>query len=239
VLKNAPGPSPWYLKWDPPNVNEFPFKDAEDDPAKTGKMLLLNPDGKVIAVINMYAYTLALDDRFMLFWRQKYANEPSDSIEFELVDLMSLPEISDLQNAYELMGDYRTDQYLFHLGHAGERFKVSTNSPVEKQSYDFPKSMSNLEELLVLASLTGEAATAYEHGSTTSIFALRPISNTIEIFPQDWFNTGDLDYGYQWITRVARDTISGKIYGEGFRISSFVLDDSSRNIEKSFDHLPS
>ena len=235
VLKNAPGPSPWYLSWDPPRIKDFQFKEAEDDPTKTGKMLLLNSDGNVLAVINMYTYTLASDDHFVLFWKHRHEKE---NIEFELVDLGTLSEISDVQSVYESMGDFRSGQSVFHLGTTSERFVITTNSPSEKQFYDFPSEIKKLEELLVLATLTGEAATAYSQTSTTSIFVLRPKTSTIEIYPQDWFNTSDLDYGYQWITRVARDSISGKIYGEGFRIAPFVLESTFRNIERSFDETP-
>jgi hypothetical protein len=36
-----------------------------------------------------------------------------------------------------------------------------------------------------------------------AIFAFSWAKSQVEVFPQDWFNTGDYDFGYQWITRVA------------------------------------
>jgi len=236
VLSGAPGPSPWYLRWDSPKLDGFKWKEPDDEPEKKGRMLLLNSKGNAVAVINMYTYTMALDEHSVLIWRQQYATKPADTIQFEVVNLMSLPEIFDLQDAYKSMGDYRSGQYVFYQGQSSLRFKVRTNLTLRKQSYDFPGALSKLDELLVLASLTGEAAADYRESAVTmSIFALRPASNSIEIYPQDWFNTGGLDYGYQWVTRVAREPKSGKIYGEGFRISPFVLDETSRNIEKKFD----
>jgi hypothetical protein len=53
--------------------------------------------------------------------------------------------------------------------------------------------------------------------------------------PQDWFNSGDFDFGYQWITKVVRDSNSGKIVGTGIRLKNFILDESGRQIEKEFD----
>ena len=44
------------------------------------------------------------------------------------------------------------------------------------------------------------------------------------------FNRGDFDFGYQWITRVARDPKSRHIVGDGIRITPFRLDASGRKL---------
>ena len=59
-----------------------------------------------------------------------------------------------------------------------------------------------------------------------------PRECTVQLYGQDWFNGGGLDYGYQWVTRVARDPKTGKVRGEGIRISPFVLDTSLRQQEQ-------
>jgi hypothetical protein len=68
-----------------------------------------------------------------------------------------------------------------------------------------------------------------------SIYCLRPDKNEVEVLPQDWFNHGEYDFGYQWITKVARDSHSGRIAGTGIRLRSFLLDDSGRRIAAEFD----
>lgn len=60
----------------------------------------------------------------------------------------------------------------------------------------------------------------------------KPKQDLVFIYPQDWFNKADYDFGYEWITRVARDPKSGYIRGEGIRISDFILDDSNRQVKK-------
>jgi hypothetical protein len=57
---------------------------------------------------------------------------------------------------------------------------------------------------------------------------LNPGSGTLRLYPQDWFNDGRVDLGYQWVTRVARDPETGRIHGDGIRIDPFSLDDSMR-----------
>ncbi|MBI5301277.1 MAG: hypothetical protein HY868_04000 [Chloroflexi bacterium] len=63
-----------------------------------------------------------------------------------------------------------------------------------------------------------------------AIFGFSFDKQIVEVYPQDWFNKGDYDFGYQWITRVARDE-DGKIIGDGIRLDRFRLDASGRNIE--------
>jgi hypothetical protein len=57
---------------------------------------------------------------------------------------------------------------------------------------------------------------------------LNPGSGTLRLYPQDWFNVGRVDLGYQWVTRAARDPKTGRIHGDGIRIDPFILDDSMR-----------
>jgi hypothetical protein len=64
--------------------------------------------------------------------------------------------------------------------------------------------------------------------SNLALLVAKPRTGIYELYPQDWFNSAGLDYGYQWVTRVARDPKSGRIHGEGFRIRPFVLDDTLR-----------
>ena len=54
----------------------------------------------------------------------------------------------------------------------------------------------------------------------------------IHNYPQDWFNKGDADFGYQWITRAIRNPKTNLIEGQGIRISEFILDDTNRQIKK-------
>jgi hypothetical protein len=55
-------------------------------------------------------------------------------------------------------------------------------------------------------------------------------SGLLTIIPQDWFNEGAYDLGYQWVTRVARLPGSGDIVGEGIRLGLFRLDPSGRQL---------
>ena len=62
------------------------------------------------------------------------------------------------------------------------------------------------------------------------LWCLQPRDGVLDMLPQDWFNAGDFDRGYQWPTRAARDDKTRRIVGDGIRIEPFVLDESGRRI---------
>ena len=71
-----------------------------------------------------------------------------------------------------------------------------------------------------------------DHSNLTLIVA-RPADGSYTLYPQDWFNAGGFDYGYEWVTRVARDPRTGKVHGDGIRIGPFVLDATLRHLERA------
>jgi len=201
---------------------------GSDNRLTAGKMLLKNQTGEIVAILNMYCYSLAMTGHELLIWDQAYRDGPAATVDFVLLDLRSLPPIADVRRTLESMHNEKT--YVFHLGSPTVSLHLPTDVEPGKHPFDFPREFKVLDELLVLASLPQQPGLC--------IFCLFPKRNEFEVFPQDWFNNGRLDYGYQWVTRVGRDISSQKIYGEGIRISSFVLDDSNRQVEKWFSNDP-
>ncbi len=39
-----------------------------------------------------------------------------------------------------------------------------------------------------------------------------------------WWNEGNFDFGYQWITRVAREPATGNLAGDEIRFEPFIMD---------------
>lgn len=96
----------------------------------------------------------------------------------------------------------------------------------------FPTELQAIEELLILCDSSGvNRPEAMNVG--LALLVARPKQGIFRIYPQDWFNFADLDFGYQWVTRIARDPHTGRVFGEGFRIDPFELDDTLCNLVKS------
>jgi len=62
------------------------------------------------------------------------------------------------------------------------------------------------------------------------ILVLSPSSGELEVLPQNWLSGDKYDHGYQWITRVTRDPVSGRLIGDGIRIGRFELTEDGRQL---------
>jgi hypothetical protein len=114
---------------------------------------------------------------------------------------------------------------------AGEigRAVLATSVQPGDHNTSFPDAFKEVDELLVLAQ---SAAAGPKGRSSLCLFVTHPAAGTVEVIPQDWFNEGDFDFGYQWPTRVLRDPTTRKIVGDGIRLGVFVLDSTHRNVER-------
>ncbi len=88
-----------------------------------------------------------------------------------------------------------------------------------------PHDWSQFVETLVLADYSD-----VRDKISRAIFAFDWERRQLQVLPQDWFNNGEYDFGYQWITRVARRA-DGSIFGDGIRLGRFELDETNRQIK--------
>jgi hypothetical protein len=99
-----------------------------------------------------------------------------------------------------------------------------------KHAFTLPAAFSSVPEFFVI---TNNPALPDTPGTDNCcVYAIDPSASTIDVLPQDWFNHGGLDYGYQWITSIARDPATRRLVGGGFRINNFALDETGRNLSK-------
>jgi hypothetical protein len=117
-------------------------------------------------------------------------------------------------------------------GSASATVNLATTNIAEELRAEFPTQLEPLEELLILCQSSGiRLQPAWDLGRLALLVA-NPSQSKYRLYPQDWFNAGGLDYGYQWVTRVVRDSQTGHIHGQGIRIQPFILDDSLRALRQ-------
>ena len=226
VLAAAPGPSPWYLRTGGPQLRvglgALAWTSAGDREPFAGKTLLRAPSGAVLAIVDLYCYVRAFGERRFLVWFLGEDGEEGQTLSFHFYDAERLGPIADVTAACRAM---KASGVRFHAT-GGEicRFAVPTSLPPGVSAMDFPEPVRGIGELLALGPSTSS------EGGGLCIFVLRPREGTVEIVPQDWFNRGQFDFGYQWVTRVARDPASGRVVGEGIRLGEFILDASMRQL---------
>ncbi len=230
-MRAAPGPSPWYLSGDSPRIQTAcgpgRWVAAGEDKDTAGKTLL-QAGGKTLAVVAMYNYVLALDSFTLVIWTQvpvkKGNTAPVHMAAFDCRQLEPLDNPRQICADMPLGGAWKIA--------AGVIAEIDIpTTEVGSQKLEFPPPLAGLDEILILANSSGVS-----QGDSTRmdecLLIAKPRVGTVELIPQDWFNDGGFDFGYQWVTRVARDCRTGCIVGDGIRLGTFMLDKSCRHIRK-------
>ena len=95
VLRDAPGPIPWY--WSVlPKLDDASWHEAGWDQLASGKFYLKNSSDEPIAILGMYCYAKAVDNDSFVVWYQRHDSGFSDSIDFIVLNLASLQAIDDV-----------------------------------------------------------------------------------------------------------------------------------------------
>jgi hypothetical protein len=222
----VPGPSPWYIEDGASPVDGFTWRHTDRGPL-IGKTLLVGADGPV-AVLNPYNWVLSLDSSTLLIWSQPGSSgSPTGDVELRIVRPAELAPIEGPPESIdESVG---RDMPLLLGGCESSLTRVQTTRVDTDLEATFPDELQRMEELLILCGSSGIRAGSVSAGNLCLLVAM-PARSRYRLYPQDWFNNGDFDYGYQWVTRVARDPLTKRIHGEGIRISPFLLDRSLRHI---------
>jgi hypothetical protein len=231
LFDNIPGPSPWYLRSGSSPFPGFQWQDAGDGALASGKTLLVGKFGPV-AILDFYNYVVPLDDSTLLVWHQKHVESGTTApVILTTLRPQSLAPLSgSLDSLYEGMKEQ--GEPLLLAGPPTSQISLFTSVSMENSRVEFPAEMRKIDELLILCHSSAVESNPGWEKSNLALLVAHPKQSSVQIYPQDWFNTGGLDYGYQWVTRVARDPQTTKIHGEGIRILPFVLDDSLRNLAK-------
>lgn len=226
IFSGAPGPSPWYLRGDPPIIPGFRWEE------QTAFTLLVGENGPV-AAFGMYNYIMALDGIKLLVWNQRSRpsySGPSEPINISIIEPHQLRTLdNDFATSWETAKSYRGG---FILG--GEplpRMMLQTTNAEDEIAAEFPAQFHPLEEILILCHSSG--IPDKPNCVDLALIVAQPRLSKYRLYPQDWFNCSDFDFGYQWVTRIVRHPKTGFVHGEGFRIAPFILDDSLRNLRSA------
>lgn len=229
ILAAAPGPSPWYVGDGHPPVPGFTWRAAGDSGNTAGATLLSDAEG-VVLILDFYNYVLPLDPDTLLVWHQAHVEEgPTAPVVLRVLRLSSLrPLEADIEALCRSMRE--REEPLVASGPPVCEHGLPTTVAGEPRRLSFPEPLDRLEELLILCHSSGVEDMPNWERHDLALLAASPREGRFELYPQDWFNHGDYDYEYQWVTRVARDPRTDRIHGDGIRISPFVLDESLRGI---------
>ena len=232
----APGPSPWYLR--SPNASirtpsgEWSWR-SYDDERTSGISRLISPSGETVLFLEFNCYVLPLNSEHILIWYETGREAEECTIQPKIIFLtLDISKLEAFKN-HQLMAQQLRDEKRKVLFQGGSPVEFEFISSVLEGTHviNAPKSFSELGEILVLADY-GEVENSSNHWDKMyrAIYSFKFAHDFVEVLPQKWFNEGDYDFDYQWITRVERNSDTGKIVGEGIRLGNFELDDSFTQI---------
>ena len=94
-----------------------------------------------------------------------------------------------------------------------------------------PTELREVDEIVVPTSYP--AKSAEDPAFALYVFYLQ--AGLVEVLPQKWFTASQYEVGQQWITRAARDPESHRIFGDGIRLGSFLLEEDGCRLERWLD----
>ena len=234
--QDRPGPTPWYSKPGEgfsTSKQDYCWK-RDSDKSGSGLTKLVNSNGRVVLILDFYCYVRSISEGRLLLWQeqaQKAGEVKHSRLQFQILELDDLKEFENVVLAAKHMREEKTG-IAIAVG-SGLVAEFCTNVLTEgRHVIATPSEFDECGEVLAMADY-GEALVRSDyHGSMRrAIYAVNFSSRCTDVYPQDWFNNSDMDFGYQWITRVWRRQ-DGRIEGDGNRINPFILDPTCKQLEK-------
>ena len=234
LLNAAPGPCPWYMHKFAPAVSGCTWGELELEEDKGGSIALFDADGAPLAVFSIYTYCLLVTEHTLLVWNQRAAAQHSPSQPITCI-ILTIPDLRPLNEApRDLLEQIGTaHNFVLHQCSSAVVFEIPTDvEPESPQRLTLPEPLQHTKELLFLCKTTGIVKESpYEDNK--GIVVANPAKGFYTIYPQEWWNRSDADFGYVWITRIARGR-DGHVYGDGIRMGAFRLDKTMKHADKLY-----
>jgi hypothetical protein len=191
----------------------------------------MDPEGLPRLGLPMYVWFCMLNDDWMLLWNRGRSAEQMipTSVVVRLLNVSHLRRLADLDE-WLAKKPSPVEPHFFIAPEFYASVEISTAYQPGKHVLSIPSPFDRVPEFFVVA----ENPTLAKAVGTAAfcIYAVNPVARQIEVFPQDWFNDGTFDYGYQWITCATRDPATHRLLVSGIRIDKFILDETGRRIEQ-------
>ena len=236
-LANAPILFPWYgAKYVPRvfrNGKQLEWNYREKVGDEYVGAITLGLSTQTLGIFRMYNYVFSsVTGSELCVWSRK---QPEIKEKNELrIDLYRLDELREIADAENKMLTVAADEDVLYYVESRPTSVVTIPLTRSDEPFNvkFPKEFQSLDDLFAVL----DVENLYDDPSfhNTALLEIMPSRGLAQIHPQDWFNQDtEVDDGYQWITRAARNMTTGRILIEGIRIGRFELDESDRKLRKS------
>jgi hypothetical protein len=178
---------------------------------------------RVYALASICSYVRRVSSTQFVVWYKSGTPPEVGKVSFQLYEASSLRPMTEEQTSFARLNrsPFATTATLL------AEYSIPRNQPSGFQAVQFPQEFADCPELLVLVSNDN---TWDDVG--LDLWLIDPLNQQMKVVSQDWFTHGPYDFGYQWVTRVARSPETGNLVGEGIRIGAFLLNqDGSKFLE--------
>lgn len=193
--RKTPGPSPWFPRTRATGIPGFYWQRADDGPDASGKTLLIGQGG-IYAILSFYNYVLPLSDGKLALWHQRMCRTgPTPPV---VLTVLCPERLSPLTGSKEILfkAMQDADLPLLYQGAAESTTRLETTTE-QQEGIEFSRNLSEVEELLILChSSFVRDAVSPEH-SNLALMVVNTKGGSLRLYPQDWFNDGGFDYGYE------------------------------------------
>jgi len=226
VLAHTIGPTPWYWKTFPRVNSAAGLRFAWTHHGSEGPLgyvvslgLAQEPDKSRVA-LNTYCRPFFIPPAHLGIWCPE-----GRSIRLTCFD----PDQLKAFDLAEIAGWFKQSSERIYAATAPVAdFEIPLGLEPGMHKIDVPAELKSVDELIV--------PTSYPAGGNDDpAFALYVCylqAGLVEVLPQKWFTASQYQVGKQWITRVARDLESHRIFGECFGVGSFLLDDDGSRLDQ-------
>ena len=96
----------------------------------------------------------------------------------------------------------------------------------------FPRAFDGLEEILILYNTTNQSLEPARGGyGPVCLMIARPKVGDVEVIPLDWWNRERRFWPHSNVERLFRDSVTGRLFGDGSYLRPFVLKEHPRELE--------
>jgi hypothetical protein len=221
IIDKLTGPAPWYWK-SFPQIQGLEWT-YHGDQGPLALLVTLNEPGRrndPRLALNTYSTPFPLPDGRLGVWCPE-GRGMIRIVAFDPGKLKAFP-MEEIVGWFKNSGDrmYATVEPVAD-------FEFSAELAEGTHEVQVPQAFHGLEELGLIAAR--RAGSTDEPGC--AVFVLYPHAGLVQVLPQPWFNSTRFDVGKQWIARIARDPVTHRIIGDGFRIPGFCLTDDGQQLE--------
>lgn len=228
IFDAAPFLSPWYFSENTPSiVREGQVLNWK----KKGSLMILKRGVAFFGIIDTYTYIIPSEKGdYFLIW-----NEP-ERIDDETIRLTLKIYKSDALNAFEgnidnIISSYRKQNYSyskFNCEPIAEATVFLSGKYLETKN-QLPDAFKKFNSFITVVNVPALYTNPITEWASCALVEINTQTGDIAIYPQDWFNKSNLDFGYQWITRAVRHNNQIKL--QGIRLpENMILDNTNRQL---------